>query len=87
MPGIPALEIYAQAKGKDAANDALPNFLSLYKSAKRAGSLLKETHTGKLVSEWQKLVAESDPKPEVVEIGPAVSSLMAAKDADELVCS
>ncbi|RXW24869.1 hypothetical protein EST38_g943 [Candolleomyces aberdarensis] len=84
VPGIPALEIYAQAKGKDSANDALPNFLSLYKSAKRAGSLLKETHTGKLVSEWQKLVAESDPKPEMVEMGPAVSSLMAVKDAEEL---
>lgn len=87
VPGIPTLEIYAQAKGKDAANDALPNFFALYKSAKRVGGLLKETHSGKLVSEWQKLVAESDSKPEVVEMGPAISSLMAVKDAEELVRS
>ena len=30
-------------------------------------------------------MSELNPKPEPVEMGPAVSSLMAVKDADELV--
>lgn len=79
------MEIYAQAKAKEPANDAIPKFLALYKTAHRVGTLLKESHTGKLVSEWQKVVAESDVKPELVEMAPAVSSLMAVKDAEELV--
>lgn len=79
------MTIYAQAKAKDAANDAITNFLALYKSAHRVGTLMKETHSGKLVSEWQKLVSELNPKPEPMEMGPAVSSLMAVKDTDELV--
>ncbi|KAJ3536926.1 hypothetical protein NMY22_g5814 [Coprinellus aureogranulatus] len=84
VPGIPSMEIYAQAKAKEPANDAIPNFLALYKTAHRVGTLLKETHTGKLVSEWQRVVAELDPKPELVEMAPAVSTLMAVKDAEEL---
>ena len=85
VPGIPALEIYAQEKGKDTVNDAVPNFFALYQSLSTVGSLLKETHTGKLVSEWQKLVDDAAQKPEVVEMAPAISSMMAVKDAEELV--
>lgn len=85
VPGVPPMDIYAQAKAKEPANDAIPNFLALYKTAHRVGTLLKESHTGKLVSEWQKVVAESDSNPELVEMAPAVSSLMAVKDSEELV--
>lgn len=79
------MDIYAQAKAKEPANDAIPSFLALYKTAQRVGTLLKESHAGKLVSEWQKVVAEADSKPELVEMAPAVSSLMSVKDAEELV--
>ncbi|KAF9001953.1 FACT complex subunit SPT16 [Cyathus striatus] len=81
--GIP-IEIFAQTKGKDASNDAVLNFFELYASAKRVGSLVKESHSGKLVAEWEKLVAESAIKPELVDMTPAVSTLMSVKDEDEL---
>lgn len=84
VPGVPSMQIYAQAKAKEPANDAIPEFLKLYKSAQRVGTLLKEAHTGKLVTEWQKVVSELDTKPELVEMAAAVSGLMAVKDADEL---
>ncbi|EAU88389.2 FACT complex subunit SPT16 [Coprinopsis cinerea okayama7 len=84
LPGIPPLDIHAQAKAKEPPNDAVPRFFQKYQSAKRVGALLKENHTGKLVTEWQKLVAEADTKPESVEMGPAVSAFMAVKDEEEL---
>jgi len=85
--GVVPIEILAQAKGKEAPNDALPTFLQLYTSSKRVGTLLKEPHTGKLVNEWEKLVADSDNKPDLVDMSPAVSAFMAVKDEEELVCS
>ncbi|KAF8350878.1 FACT complex subunit SPT16 [Amanita rubescens] len=81
--GIP-IEIFAQAKGKEPPNDALPNFLAAYTSKIRVGALTKESHTGKMVSEWDKLVAESPNKPELVDMAPAVSTFMAVKDEEEL---
>jgi nucleosome binding factor SPN SPT16 subunit len=51
----------------------------------RVGTLLKENHTGKLVGEWDKLVADGNP--EMVDMSPAVSAFMAVKDADEIVSS
>jgi nucleosome binding factor SPN SPT16 subunit len=81
------IEILAQAKGKEAPNDALPRFLKLYTSNKRVGTLVKETHTGKLINEWGKLVAESDNKPDLVDMSLAVSVFMAVKDEEELVRS
>lgn len=56
-------------------------------SKKRVGTLTKENHTGKLIAEWDKLVAAADAKPEMADMGPAVSAFMAVKDADELVSS
>jgi hypothetical protein len=38
-----------------------------------------------MVSEWDKLVAESPNKPELVDMAPAVSTFMAVKDEEELV--
>ena len=79
------VEILAQAKPKDPPSDALPKFVDLYISQKRVGSLLKETHTGKLVGEWDKRLAEATEKPELVEIFQAISTFMSQKDEEELV--
>lgn len=79
------VEIIARPKGKDVASDALPKFLALYTSAKTVGTLPKENPSGKLVSEWQALVAEAPTKPELVDVTPAYSSFMSIKDEDEIV--
>jgi len=79
------VEIFARPKGKDATNDALPNFFAQYIASKRVGSLVKETPSGKLVTEWQALVNESSTKPELVDMGPAISAFMSVKDEEELV--
>ncbi|KAJ6500436.1 FACT complex subunit SPT16 [Mycena sanguinolenta] len=78
------VEILAQAKGKEPANDALPRFFAMYASKKRVGTLQKEVHRGKLIDEWKKLLDAAPQKPELVDIAPAFSSFMAVKDADEL---
>ena len=57
----------------------------MYKSAKTVGTLTKETPSGKLVSEWQTLVNESQEKPQLVDMSLAISALMAVKDDEELV--
>lgn len=80
------VEIFAQAKAKEPANDALSRFFALYASRKRVGTLTKEPHTGKLITEWDKLVAEAESKPDLVDMAPAVSAFMAVKDEEELVC-
>jgi hypothetical protein len=82
--GVP-VQILAQAKGKEPANDALPRFFALYASKKRVGTLQKEVHRGKLFDEWKKLLAGASEKPELVDMAPALSAFMAVKDADELV--
>ncbi|KAK2467068.1 hypothetical protein APHAL10511_001326 [Amanita phalloides] len=82
--GTVPIEIFSQAKGKDTSNDAMPNFVAAYTSRNRVGALTNESHTGKLVSEWDKLVAVSPQKPELVDIAPTVSAFMAVKDEDEL---
>ncbi|KAJ7929292.1 FACT complex subunit SPT16 [Mycena leptocephala] len=81
--GVP-VQILAQAKGKEPANDALPRFFALYASKKRVGTLQKEVHRGKLFDEWKKLLAGASEKPELVDMAPALSAFMAVKDADEL---
>lgn len=80
------VEIIAQAKPKEAPNDALPKFFGIYSSKNCVGMISKETHIGKLVTEWNKLVSEASSKPEIVDMSPAVSAFMAQKDQDELVC-
>ncbi|KAI0340514.1 FACT complex subunit SPT16 [Trametopsis cervina] len=82
-PPVP-IEILAQAKAKDPPTDAVPKFLEAYTAHLRVGALLKESHTGKLVDEWNKLLSDSPKKPELVDMAPAVSSFMAPKDEDEL---
>lgn len=49
------------------------------------GTLVKESHTGKLVDDWNSAVAGASRQPELTDMSPAVSTLMAIKDDDELV--
>ena len=79
------VEILARAKGKEAPNDTLLEFTKRYIIHHRAGTLTKESHSGKLVDEWLKLVSDSDTKPEVADMSLALSAFMAVKDAEELV--
>lgn len=83
-PPVP-LEIYAQAKAKDPPTDAVPRFFKRYVGHQRVGTLSKEAHTGKLIDEWSKLIAEAETKPELVDMSLAVSAIMAVKDEEELV--
>lgn len=78
------IEIIARPKGKD-TSDALPRFLAAYVSSQKVGVLMKETTSGKLVSEWQALLDGAASKPELVDMTPSVSSLLAIKDDDEMV--
>ena len=79
------IEILARSKAKDAANDALPKFLAAYLSSQKVGVLMKDTASGKFVSEWQAALEGVASKPEVIDMTPAFSSLLAVKDEEELV--
>ncbi|KAH7910168.1 FACT complex subunit SPT16 [Hygrophoropsis aurantiaca] len=79
-----AVDILAQAKGKEPANDAIPKFVAVYTACKRVAILTKETHNGKLITEWEQLTRDATSKPESVDMAPAVSSFMAVKDEEEL---
>ncbi|KAH9930997.1 FACT complex subunit SPT16 [Fomitopsis serialis] len=79
-----AIDIFVQAKAKDPPTDALPRFLEAYTANKRVGTLTKEARSGKLIDEWAKTLDAVDKKPALVDIVPAVSSFMAAKDDEEL---
>ncbi|KAJ7679219.1 FACT complex subunit Spt16, N-terminal lobe domain-containing protein [Mycena polygramma] len=67
------VEILAQAKGNEPANDAVPRFVALYASKKRVGTLSGEVHRGRLIEEWKKLLAGAF-EPPLVDMGPAVSA-------------
>lgn len=79
------VEILVQAKPKEPPTDALPRFLEVYTSHKRIGTLTKESHSGKLVDEWNKTLGDSEEKPTLVDMSAAVSAFMAVKDEEELV--
>lgn len=74
-----------QAKGKESANDALPQFFEQYCKSKRVGTFLKEQHSGKLITDWEKLISEVPEKPELIDMSLAISAAMAVKDEEELV--
>ncbi|KAI0709021.1 FACT complex subunit SPT16 [Earliella scabrosa] len=80
------IEFFVQAKAKDPPTDALPRFLQAYTSHDRVATLTKESHSGKLVDEWNKAVSEADKKPALVDMAPAVASFLAVKDEEELKC-
>ncbi|KAF8190024.1 FACT complex subunit SPT16 N-terminal lobe domain-containing protein [Mycena galopus ATCC 62051] len=83
---IVPVEILAQAKSTEPANDALPRFFAMYASKTRVGTL-QEVHRGKLIDEWMKLFNAAPQKPKLVDMTPAFSSFMAAEGthSDELV--
>ncbi|KAF9821701.1 hypothetical protein IEO21_00547 [Rhodonia placenta] len=78
------IEILIQAKAKDPPTDAVPKFLEAYGTRKRVGTLTKESHSGKLVDEWNKALSSLESKPAVIDIAHAVSAFMAVKDEEEL---
>lgn len=84
-PPVP-VDILVQAKAKEPPSDALPKFVEAYTSFKRVGTLVKESSSGKLMTEWEQAVSKSDQKPELVDMAPALSALMAVKDEEEMVC-
>lgn len=79
------IEILARPKAKDVSNDALPKFLAAYTSAQKVGILVKDSVSGKLVSEWQAALEGAASTPETIDMTPVISSLLAVKDEDELV--
>ncbi|KAJ8589733.1 FACT complex subunit SPT16 [Rhizopogon salebrosus TDB-379] len=84
-PPVP-VDILVQAKAKEPPSDALPKFVEAYTSFKRVGTLVKESSSGKLMTEWEQAVSKSDQKPELVDMAPALSALMAVKDEEEMKC-
>ena len=79
------IEILAQAPPKEPTNDAMPNFVQAYLSHSRVATLVKETQTGKLIKEWEAALASANSKPELVDMAPSISSMLAVKDDEELV--
>ena len=79
------IEFYVQAKAKEPPTDALPRFLQAYTAHDRIATLMKESHTGKLVDEWNKLVSDAEKKPTLTDMSPSVASFLAVKDEEELV--
>jgi nucleosome binding factor SPN SPT16 subunit len=78
------VNILVLAKGKEPATDALPKFLKAYTSSKHVGTLVKEKHTGKMISEWNTAVEGASTKPKVVDIATAISGFVAVKDEEEI---
>lgn len=83
-PPVP-VEILVQAKAKEPPTDALPKFVEAYTSFTRIGTLVKETPSGKLMTEWEQAVSKADKKPELVDMASALSAFLAVKDEEELV--
>ncbi|GJJ12499.1 hypothetical protein Clacol_006742 [Clathrus columnatus] len=81
-PSVP-IQIFVQPKPKDPPNDALANFLKVYRSCSKVGIIAKEKHTGKVIEEWEKALKEQGVKVESVDVAHCVSSFMAVKDDEE----
>lgn len=79
------IEILVQAKAKEPPTDALPKFIEAYSTYTRVATLVKETYNGKLINEWNQGIDKLATKPEQVDMAPALSTVMAVKDEDELV--
>jgi nucleosome binding factor SPN SPT16 subunit len=63
----------------------MPKFLQVYSSYNRVATLVKEAQTGKLIKEWEAALASANNKPELIDMGPSISSMLAVKDDEELV--
>ncbi|EIN07653.1 FACT complex subunit SPT16 [Punctularia strigosozonata HHB-11173 SS5] len=78
------IEIFVMPKAKDPPNDSLNKFLERYIAHGRVGTFLKEQQRGKFIDEWNRALDSANKKPEVVDMGPAVSAFMAVKDEEEM---
>lgn len=78
------IEIFALAKAKEPANDALPKFAAVFGELKKAGHVLKDVPTGKFADDWTAAVAGLAQKPEMIDVTPAVSTVLSVKDEEEL---
>ncbi|KAI6036867.1 FACT complex subunit SPT16 [Pisolithus microcarpus] len=78
------IEILVQAKAKEPPTDALPKFVDAYTSHKRIATLVKESYSGKLITEWEQALSKAAQQPEQVDLAQAVSAYMAVKDEEEL---
>lgn len=83
-PPVP-IEILIQAKAKEPPTDAFPKFIEAYSTYTRVATLVKETYHGNLINEWNQGIDKLANKPEQVDMAPALSTVMAVKDEDELV--
>ena len=83
-PPVP-IELLVQAKAKEPPTDAVPKFIEAYSSYTRVATLVKETYHGKLITEWNEGIDKLANKPEQIDMGPALSTMMAVKDEDEQV--
>jgi nucleosome binding factor SPN SPT16 subunit len=79
------IEILAQAPPKEPTNDAMPKFVQAYSSHSRVATLVKEPQTGKLVKDWETALASANSQPELADMAPSISSMLAVKDGEELV--
>ena len=73
------------AKAKEPPTDALPTMAEKYSQLKRVGALSKDSSSGKIIDDWNKITDEASSKPETVDISPSISTLLAVKDEEELV--
>ncbi|TFL07405.1 FACT complex subunit SPT16 [Pterulicium gracile] len=81
------IDILAQAKGKDAPNDALQGLMERYTAHTRIGTLVKESQTGKTTTDWAKLLESAQSKPEKTDITTGISAILAIKDEEELAAT
>ena len=79
------IEIFAQARAKDPPTDAFPRFVEAYCSHQRVATLTKESCSGKLMDDWKAALDAAEKKPELVDLAPAISSILAVKDEEEVV--
>ena len=79
------VELLIMAKAKDPPTDALQRCVAAYTSHQRVATFIKDPIKGKFIDEWNKVLGAADSKPDVVDVGPAVSTFMAVKDDEELV--
>jgi nucleosome binding factor SPN SPT16 subunit len=79
------VELLVQAKSKAPPTDALPRFAEAFSAHHRIGTLTKEAPRGKVIDEWNKALDAAEKKPELIDVAPAISALLAVKDDEELV--
>jgi nucleosome binding factor SPN SPT16 subunit len=72
-------------KGKEAEGSALTTLVEHYAAHKRVGHFAKDTHTGKVIDDWNAAVQAAASQPDLVDMGPAMSAVLCPKDDEELV--